>query len=95
MDTLPPPPVPERLKNVRALVLDGALDIKLSAVEIALEQAVGFDKSPQAFFGGCGKAANNCTWANGDAPHLEATHLAGTAARARASSNNSARNSAA
>lgn len=55
-------------QNVRALVLDGALDMSLSSVEISLQQAIGFDKSLQTFFGWCSKNASSCAWANGGSP---------------------------
>jgi pimeloyl-ACP methyl ester carboxylesterase len=55
-------------QNVRALVLDGALDMSLGALDISLEQALGFDKALQTFFAWCGGAANNCAWAEGGTP---------------------------
>lgn len=49
-------------QRVRAFVLDGALDMKLSGVEIAFEQAGGFERSLESYFGWCGASANNCRW---------------------------------
>ena len=40
-------------KNVRALVLDGAVDPKLPAVQINLEQAKGFERALRAFAADC------------------------------------------
>jgi pimeloyl-ACP methyl ester carboxylesterase len=40
-------------KKVRALVLDGAIDPNLSAVEIGAEQAGGFERSLDAFLANC------------------------------------------
>ncbi|MCO6005306.1 alpha/beta hydrolase [Actinoallomurus purpureus] len=42
-------------KRVRALVLDGAIDPKLSADEINIEQAKGFDTATKAFAADCVK----------------------------------------
>jgi pimeloyl-ACP methyl ester carboxylesterase len=42
-------------KHVRALVLDGAIDPKLSADQINIEQAKGFDTASQAFAADCVK----------------------------------------
>ncbi|MCO5995786.1 alpha/beta hydrolase [Actinoallomurus rhizosphaericola] len=42
-------------KHVRALVLDGAIDPKLSAAEINIEQAKGFDTATRAFADDCVK----------------------------------------
>jgi hypothetical protein len=49
-------------------VLDGALDMSLSALEISLEQAVGFEHSLATYFEWCGRASGNCSWTNGSAP---------------------------
>jgi pimeloyl-ACP methyl ester carboxylesterase len=46
-------------KKVRALVLDGAIDPNLSGVEIGLEQAVGFERSLDAFLAQCSRN-NRC-----------------------------------
>jgi pimeloyl-ACP methyl ester carboxylesterase len=40
-------------KNVRALVLDGAIDPKLSAEQVNLEQAKGFERALRAFAADC------------------------------------------
>jgi pimeloyl-ACP methyl ester carboxylesterase len=42
-------------KKVRALVLDGAIDPNLSAVEIGREQAMGFEQSLDAFLDNCSR----------------------------------------
>ncbi len=42
-------------RKVRALVLDGAIDPNLSAVEIGSEQAVGFERSLDAFLAPCSR----------------------------------------
>jgi len=54
--------------RVRALVLDGALDVKLTSTEIALQQAVGFENSLASFFDWCTTASTNCRWAMGGTP---------------------------
>jgi pimeloyl-ACP methyl ester carboxylesterase len=53
-------------QNVRALVLDGALDMSLGALDISLEQAQGFDEALNTFFDWCSAAASNCAWVNGN-----------------------------
>ena len=50
---------PER---VRALVLDGALDMSLSALDVSLQQAQGFEAALATYFEWCELAANNCGW---------------------------------
>lgn len=45
-------------KNVRALVLDGAVDPKLSSNDINLEQAKGFETALRAFAADCVKTPN-------------------------------------
>jgi pimeloyl-ACP methyl ester carboxylesterase len=45
-------------KNVRALVLDGAIDPKLSAEQINLEQAKGFERALRAFADDCVRSGN-------------------------------------
>ncbi|HEU5155774.1 MAG TPA: alpha/beta hydrolase [Streptosporangiaceae bacterium] len=44
-------------KNVRALVLDGAIDPKLSAAQINLEQAKGFERALRAFAADCARSS--------------------------------------
>jgi pimeloyl-ACP methyl ester carboxylesterase len=51
-------------KKVRALVLDGAIDPNLSGVQIGLEQAVGFERSLDAFLAQCSQN-NRCPFYNG------------------------------
>jgi pimeloyl-ACP methyl ester carboxylesterase len=53
-------------KRVRAMVLDGAVDPKLSGDAINIEQAKGFDTAVQAFAADCVKAAD-CPLGNGTA----------------------------
>jgi pimeloyl-ACP methyl ester carboxylesterase len=53
--------------KVRALVLDGAIDPNLSAVELALEQSVGFERSLDAFLAQCARN-NRCPFYNGGDP---------------------------
>jgi len=55
-------------QRVRAMVLDGALDLSLSAVELAYAQGKGFDAALASYFAWCGAAARNCTWTAGSAP---------------------------
>ena len=55
-------------QNVRALVLDGALDMSLGALDISLEQALGFDKALATFFSWCESSASNCSWVDGGSP---------------------------
>lgn len=55
-------------EKVRALVLDGALDLKLTALEVGLEQADGFERALATFFDWCGGSASNCSWARGSQP---------------------------
>jgi pimeloyl-ACP methyl ester carboxylesterase len=50
-------------KKVRALVLDGAIDPNLSAVEIGAEQAGGFERSLDAFLANC-SANRRCPFYN-------------------------------
>jgi pimeloyl-ACP methyl ester carboxylesterase len=54
-------------QNVRALVLDGALDMSLGPLDISLEQAVGFDEALSTYFAWCG-SGSNCGWASGSTP---------------------------
>ena len=56
---------PER---VGRFVLDGALDLKLSALEIALQQAAGFEQALSTYFAWCATAAGNCTWSGNSSP---------------------------
>jgi pimeloyl-ACP methyl ester carboxylesterase len=47
-------------QNVRALVLDGALDPEQSTVDRSVDQAAGFQKSFDAFAAECAKRERNC-----------------------------------
>jgi pimeloyl-ACP methyl ester carboxylesterase len=60
--------------NVRAAVLDGAVDLSLSALDRALAQAVAFETSLHAYFDWC-DAGNDCAWASGSAPADAFTRL--------------------
>jgi pimeloyl-ACP methyl ester carboxylesterase len=50
-------------KKVRALVFDGALDPNLTGVDLALQQAVGFERSLDAFLAQCSRN-NRCPFYN-------------------------------
>ncbi|WP_243719189.1 alpha/beta hydrolase [Actinomadura sp. KC06] len=50
-------------KNVRALVLDGAVDPKQSSTDMLIEQAKGFETALRAFAGDCVKAGS-CRFGN-------------------------------
>ena len=55
-------------RNVRAMVLDGALDPSLTMADLAGAQAKGFQDALDAFFGWC--AGNGaCAWRPGPDPH--------------------------
>src|SRR3989440_737983 len=53
--------------KVRALVLDGAIDPNLSGVDISMEQAVGFERSLDAFLAQCSRN-NRCPFYNAGDP---------------------------
>jgi pimeloyl-ACP methyl ester carboxylesterase len=55
-------------QRVRALVLDGALDMSLTALDISLQQGQGFDQALKTYFTWCGRATGNCTWTGGMKP---------------------------
>src|SRR5262249_2331821 len=61
-------------RRVRALVLDGAIDPKLSGDTINIEQAKGFDTAVHAFAADCVKVAD-CPLGNGTV-HAALTRLA-------------------
>jgi pimeloyl-ACP methyl ester carboxylesterase len=63
-------------QRVRALVLDGALDMSLSALDISLQQAQGFEQALKTYFSWCGRAASNCTWTAGMQPEAAFEQLA-------------------
>jgi pimeloyl-ACP methyl ester carboxylesterase len=63
-------------QRVRALVLDGALDMSLSALDISLQQAQGFEQALATYFTWCGRAASNCTWTSGMQPEAAFKQLA-------------------
>jgi pimeloyl-ACP methyl ester carboxylesterase len=54
-------------KRVRALVFDGALDPNLTGVELALQQAVGFEQALDGFLGQCSRN-NRCPFYNAGDP---------------------------
>ncbi|HEY3095261.1 MAG TPA: alpha/beta hydrolase [Acidimicrobiia bacterium] len=54
-------------KQVRTLVFDGALDPNLSGVDLALQQAVGFERSLDAFLAQCARN-NRCPFYNAGDP---------------------------
>lgn len=56
---------PER---VGALVLDAPVDLDLSARELALQQAEGFELALQRFFDWCLERESHCPWTQGAAP---------------------------
>jgi pimeloyl-ACP methyl ester carboxylesterase len=56
---------PER---VRALVLDGAAPVGLSALDIGLQQAQGFELALSHYFAWCSADTRRCKWAGKDAP---------------------------
>jgi pimeloyl-ACP methyl ester carboxylesterase len=61
-------------KRVRSMVLDGAVDPKLSGDAVNIEQAKGFDTATHAFAADCVKAAD-CPLGNGNV-HTALTRLA-------------------
>lgn len=54
--------------RVRALVLDGAVDLTLSAVELSLEQARGFEDTLKRYFSWCSAGQSRCTWTRNRTP---------------------------
>lgn len=54
-------------EHVRALVLDGAIDPSLSAADVSIQQAKGFDQSLQAFFEYCARR-RSCAFHHGGDP---------------------------
>jgi pimeloyl-ACP methyl ester carboxylesterase len=63
-------------KKVRALVLDGAIDPNLRGVEIGLEQAMGFERSLDAFLENCSRN-DRCRFYNAGDPAGAFDRLAG------------------
>ena len=55
-------------QRVRALVLDGAVTQELSAMDMALEQAKGFELALANYFAWCRESASRCTWAQNKPP---------------------------
>lgn len=51
--------------HVRAMVLDGVIDPALSALQMATDQAIGFDNVLAGFFRWC---SSGCAWAEGAEP---------------------------
>jgi pimeloyl-ACP methyl ester carboxylesterase len=54
--------------RVGQLVLDGAVDLHLSALDFVLEQAKGFETALANYFVWCKAAANNCAWTGASSP---------------------------
>jgi pimeloyl-ACP methyl ester carboxylesterase len=60
--------------HVRAIVLDGVIDPKLSAMDSQLAQSAGFEQDLQAFLADC-PARSSCTWAHPGSPQVTLTAL--------------------
>jgi pimeloyl-ACP methyl ester carboxylesterase len=60
--------------HVRAIVLDGVVDPKLSAMDSQLAQTAGFEQDLQAFLADC-PARPSCTWAQPGGPDARLTAL--------------------
>jgi pimeloyl-ACP methyl ester carboxylesterase len=54
--------------RIRVMVLDGALDNTLSAMDLALAQADGFELALKQYFDWCKGGATRCSWAGTQAP---------------------------
>lgn len=55
-------------RHVRALVLDGAVDLGLDNLALAREQAGGLELALQHYFDWCSASAARCRWSADDAP---------------------------
>lgn len=55
-------------QNVGALVLDAAVDLELSALDLALEQAKSFERALATYFAWCGAGMGRCSWTKGGDP---------------------------
>jgi pimeloyl-ACP methyl ester carboxylesterase len=62
--------------RVGQLVLDGAVDVRLSALDLAYAQGLGFELALSDYFKWCTQAATNCSWAQNKTPSTEFTRLA-------------------
>jgi pimeloyl-ACP methyl ester carboxylesterase len=60
--------------RVRAIVLDGVVDPKLSAMDSQLAQTAGFEQDLQAFLADC-PARSSCVWAHPGSPEATLTAL--------------------
>jgi pimeloyl-ACP methyl ester carboxylesterase len=60
--------------RVRAIVLDGVVDPKLSAMDSQLAQTAGFEQDLQAFLADC-PARPSCSWAHPGSPQATLTAL--------------------
>ncbi len=60
--------------RVRAIVLDGVIDPKLSAMDSQLAQTAGFEQDLQAFLADC-PARSSCSWARPGSPEATLTAL--------------------
>jgi pimeloyl-ACP methyl ester carboxylesterase len=54
--------------KVGRFVLDGAVDLGLSALDLALEQAKGFERALDRYLAWCAGAAGRCAWTAGADP---------------------------
>ncbi len=62
--------------HVRAMVLDGILDPALSTADLANNQALGFERSLDAFFAWCTSPGSGCAWHPAGDPHAAFRALA-------------------
>ncbi|MET0342266.1 MAG: alpha/beta hydrolase [Polyangiales bacterium] len=69
-------------KRVRAMVLDGAVDMDLSAVDLALEQGRGFEDALESYFAWCTSGLFRCAWTGGQTPAMAFARLTAQADRA-------------
>jgi pimeloyl-ACP methyl ester carboxylesterase len=61
--------------RVRAMVLDGAVNLQLSNLDLSLEQAIGFEQALASYFAWCGQASGNCSWTGSRTPQDEFARL--------------------
>ncbi|HEY2733594.1 MAG TPA: alpha/beta hydrolase, partial [Polyangiales bacterium] len=61
--------------RVGALVLDGAVDLKLSSLELSLAQGQGFELALSDYFAWCSATPSRCSWAQNKVPADEFTRL--------------------
>lgn len=65
---------PER---VGRLVLDGAVDLRLSPIDFVIEQAKGFETALANYLGWCKLATKNCAWIGASSPEQAFSALKG------------------